>query len=291
MKHSTDDQPGNWPGRILAACRRLEVLDSDSSIDAAFGGLGASPSELRRQFRARLGISPGHYLQALRLQRMVQGLHRSPTVLAAALDAGFGSSTRAYAIAGEMTGLPPAALRDAPRIGWWLGLSELGWMLMAATPTGICWLAFGSSAGDLLASLESAFPGASWINDSPRLSRWFDQVRDHLLLPEAALELPVDIRGTAFQARVWQALRTIPLGETRSYGDLARMLDKPRAARAVASACGANRIAVLIPCHRIIAADGSLSGYRWGTERKQQLLDAERRAARKDRGTADPALR
>lgn len=273
-KHGSD-----WPGLVLAACRLIEAADDEASLGSILETLGVGAAGLRRQFRARLGITPGAYLQALRLERLVRHLNHEPDVLAAVLGAGFHSSTRAYATVRKATGLPPGRLRDSPRIGWWLGLSELGWMLMAATPAGICWLAFGSSARGLLGGLAAAFPQAQWIDDSTRLHGWFERVREHLLLPAAALDLPLDIRGTAFQARVWQALRDIPLGETCSYGELAGRLGKPSATRAVAAACGANRVAVLIPCHRVIGADGSATGYRWGITRKQQLLAREREAA------------
>jgi len=274
----------DWPQVLLAACRLLEAAGDEAGPGTSLAGLGVSQAALRRQFRERLGTTPGAYLRALRLQRLVRRLNHEPDVLAAVLGAGFSSATRAYATVHRATGLPPGRLRDSPRIGWWLGLSELGWMLMATTPAGVCWLAFGDSAGELLAGLARAFPRAQWVDDSARLQGWFERVRDHLLLPEAALGLPLDIRGTAFQARVWQALRDIPLGETCSYGELAARLGQPSATRAVAAACGANRVAVLIPCHRVIGADGSATGYRWGLTRKQQLLARERDARGKPPG-------
>ena len=149
-------------------------------------------------------------------------------------------------------------------------------MLMGATDRGICWLSFGAEPEPMCRQLQEAFPKASLRPDDTRLTDWFNRVRDHLLLPEAALNLPLDIQGTAFQARVWRALRQIPLGETRSYSDLARTIGQPTATRAVAAACAANRVAVLIPCHRIIGRDGAMTGYRWGVERKQRLLENEK---------------
>lgn len=272
--------PGpDWPRLVLAACRRLEQAADGTSVTAALTGIGASLPELRRQFRQRLGTTPKAYSLALRLMRLARGLGQEPDVLAAVFQAGFQSPTRAYALARRALGAPPGRLRQPACLGWWLGLSELGWMLMAATPAGICWLAFGASPRQLLAELAAAFPRASWVDDGPRLQAWFERVRAHILLPEAALALPVDIRGTAFQARVWQALQHIPLGDTRSYGALAQALGQPTAARAVATACAANRVAILIPCHRVIGADGTLTGYRWGQSRKRRLLDRERLAA------------
>lgn len=150
-------------------------------------------------------------------------------------------------------------------------------MLMAATDKGICWLAFGDAPGSLLEELHAAFPRARFHNDEARLREWFDRVREFVLLPRAALDLPVDIQGTAFQASVWKILRKIPLGKTLSYSDVAALLDRKQAVRAVASACARNKLALLIPCHRVVAADGSLAGYRWGIERKAVLLARERK--------------
>jgi AraC family transcriptional regulator of adaptative response/methylated-DNA-[protein]-cysteine methyltransferase len=190
-------------------------------------------------------------------------------------DAGFGTNSAAYANASETLGVTPGGLRRDLEIGWWMGLSDLGWMLLGATARGICWLTFGEEPGAMLEELRAAFPKATLYNDEKRLYAWFEKVRDFVLLPREALDLPVDIQGTAFQSRVWKALRQIPLGETTSYGDVAKRMGEPTATRAVASACASNKIAVLIPCHRVIAADGRLAGYRWGIERKRELLNRE----------------
>jgi AraC family transcriptional regulator of adaptative response/methylated-DNA-[protein]-cysteine methyltransferase len=143
----------------------------------------------------------------------------------------------------------------------------------------VCWLSFGDEPDPLLDELRKAHPKAQLVDDEARLRSWFEQVREHLLLPRPSLDLPVDIRGTAFQSRVWQALRAIPLGQTRSYGALAAELGAPTASRAVASACARNRIALVIPCHRVIGGDGGLAGYRWGVARKRRVL-ADEAAAR-----------
>jgi AraC family transcriptional regulator of adaptative response/methylated-DNA-[protein]-cysteine methyltransferase len=190
-------------------------------------------------------------------------------------DAGFGTNSAAYANAADKLGVTPGGLRRDLSIGWWMGLSDLGWMLLGATARGICWLTFGDEPGAMLEELRAAFPKARLYNDEIRLYAWFEQVRDFVLLPREALDLPVDIQGTAFQSRVWKALRQIPLGDTVSYRDVAKRIGAPTATRAVASACAKNPIAVLIPCHRVIATDGRLSGYRWGTERKRALLKRE----------------
>lgn len=268
-------QPPDWPALVVAACRRIEDAAPGVAIGGLLAGLGVSAAEMRRQFRARLGTTPKAYAQALRLTRLVRAASQQPNALAATLAAGFESGTRGYATARQALGVAPGGLRRELRVGWWLGLSELGWMLMAATPAGICWLSFGPEPQALLEELAAAFPRATWVVDARRLRAWFERVRQHVLLPAAALELPLDVRGTAFQARVWKALREIPLGQTRSYGELARALGRPGASRAVAAACAANRIGLLIPCHRVIAADGSLAGYRWGVARKRRLLERE----------------
>lgn len=147
---------------------------------------------------------------------------------------------------------------------------------MAATDKGICWLAFGDEPADMLEELHAAFPKARFSNEEPRLKAWFDAVRDFILLPREALDLPMDIQGTAFQAGVWKVLGTIPLGTTHSYSEVAVKLGRTGAVRAVASACASNKVALLIPCHRVVARNGGLAGYRWGVERKQALLERER---------------
>lgn len=266
----------DWPRVLLDACRRIERSDSGQTLPDLANALQVSPSELQRQFKRRLGASPKAYGQALQLHRLTRRAASARTALDATLAAGFDSTAAAYAAVGSALGVPPGGLRKALDIGWWLGLSDLGWMLLAATERGICWLAFGDEPGALLQELHAAFPRARFRNDEPRLLEWFERVREFVLLPKEALDLPLAIQGTAFQARVWRALRRIPLGETLSYSQVARSLGAPGASRAVASACAANKVAVLIPCHRVIGAHGQLAGYRWGTERKARLIERER---------------
>lgn len=264
----------DWPRTLLRACRIVETAEKAPVLAELSQELDVSAYELQRQFTRRLGISPRAYRQALQLHRLAR--EAGGSALDAVYSAGFESPTTAYANATRNLGLPPGRLRKAIDIGWWLGLSDLGWMLMAATSKGICWLAFGEEPGAMLEELHAAFPQARFRNDEKRLRNWFDRVRDFVLLPREALDLPMDIQGTAFQAGVWKTLRKIPLGETTSYKAVASRVGRPGAVRAVASACAANKIALLIPCHRVIAADGSLAGYRWGLERKTRLLEGER---------------
>ena len=266
----------DWPRALLKACRRIEAADAAPSLADLAAEAGVSPSELQRQFTSRLGISPKAYQQALKLHRLAKGVAASGNTLRAMLDAGYESVASAYENAANTLGVSPGKLKLAIEIGWWLGLSDLGWMLMAATDQGICWLAFGEEPGAMLEELHAAFPKARFRNDEARLSDWFDKVREFILLPKDALDLPVDIQGTAFQAGVWKALRKIPLGETVSYSELAGRIGRQTAVRAVASACARNRVALLIPCHRVVGADGRVAGYRWGTERKKLLLEREK---------------
>lgn len=265
----------DWPRVLLETCRRIESETDAASLSALAAAARVSASELLRQFKRRLGVSPKAYAQALKLYRLSRGVAHEPSTLQATLAAGFESSASAYETVGTAFGVTPGRLRRPLEIGWWLGLSDLGWMLLAATRRGICWLAFGEAPGALLEDMHAAFPQARFSNDEPRLREWFDRVREFVLLPGEALDLPVDVQGTAFQARVWRALRRIPLGETTTYGDVARRLGQPAASRAVARACAGNKVALLIPCHRVLAADGRLAGYRWGTERKAELLRRE----------------
>jgi AraC family transcriptional regulator of adaptative response/methylated-DNA-[protein]-cysteine methyltransferase len=273
------DSRVNWPRVLLDTCRRVERAEREPSLNALADAAGVSPSELQRQFSQRLGVSPKAYAQALKLHRLAGRVNRERNTLDATFEAGFESPTRAYVAANEAFGVSPGRLRESLQLGWWLGLSDLGWMLMAASEHGVCWLSFGDQPDPLLVELRTAYPRAQLHNDEARLRDWFEQVRDHVLLPESALDLPLDIQGTAFQSKVWRALRKIPLGQTRSYAELAAHIDQPGAARAVASACARNHIALLIPCHRVIAGSGKLAGYRWGLPRKQSLLEREAEAS------------
>jgi AraC family transcriptional regulator of adaptative response/methylated-DNA-[protein]-cysteine methyltransferase len=263
----------NWPAILNDACRLIEI--EAPKLESLADKLGVSRSELQRQFTRRLGVSPKAYAQALALHRLASGAAAGRTALNVVFDAGFGASSTAYANANQTLGVTPGRLRGALDVGWWMGLSDLGWMLLGATARGICWLTFGDQPGAMLEEMRAAFPKASLYNDESRLYGWFERVRDFVLLPREALDLPVDIQGTAFQSRVWRALRQIPLGKTVSYSQLARQLGDPHASRAVASACARNHVALLIPCHRVVASNGELSGYRWNVERKRALLQRE----------------
>ena len=266
----------DWPRILQSACRIIET--EAPGLTELARRVGVSRAELQRQFTRRLGASPKSYGQTLNLHRLAKGVGLRRNVIDAVFEAGFGTNSAAYAAASETLGVTPGRLRAALDIGWWMGLSDLGWMLLGATDAGICWLTFGGQPGELLEEMRAAFPRARLYNDQRRLYAWFEKVRDFVLLPREALDLPVDIQGTAFQSRVWRALRDIPLGKTATYGEVARRLGKPKAVRAVASACASNHVALLIPCHRVLAAAGGPGGYRWGVERKRDLLRREARA-------------
>jgi AraC family transcriptional regulator, regulatory protein of adaptative response / methylated-DNA-[protein]-cysteine methyltransferase len=270
---SRSRQQLDWPRILHSACRLIET--DSPGLEELARRVGVSRSELQRQFTRRLGVSPKAYGQTLNLHRLAKGVATGRNVLDAVFEAGFGTNSAAYEVASEALGVTPGRLRGALDVGWWMGLSDLGWMLLGATRAGICWLTFGTRPGALLEELRAAFPRARLYNDQQRLYAWFEKVRDFVLLPREALELPLDIQGTAFQSRVWRALRDIPLGETETYREVARRLGEPKAVRAVASACATNHVALLIPCHRVVASDGTPGGYRWGVRRKEKLLHRE----------------
>lgn len=276
----------DWSRRLVESCRRIEAGDPPPALDALARAARTSTSQLVRRFRERLGVTPREYAAALRLVRLAGPAGVEARAIDRVLDAGFRSVGRGYAESVRSLGLPPGRLRDAPQVDWWVGLSDLGWLLVAATGRGICRIAFGDDPLALRDELARAFPKARLRHDDGRLRQWFDAVREHVLLPDRAIELPLDVQGTAFQARVWAALRRIPLGTTTSYSALADSLGTPQAARAVAAACAANPVAVVVPCHRVVAADGSLAGYRWGLERKRALLGREWRSVHRGAGDA-----
>jgi AraC family transcriptional regulator, regulatory protein of adaptative response / methylated-DNA-[protein]-cysteine methyltransferase len=263
---------GAWEQRINQACRLLE--QSSASLPQLAQQVGVSAAELQRQFVTHLGVSPKAYRSALQLQRLSRALPTAQSTLDGLLASDW-SVASAYAHAVQALGVTPARVRKLTRLGYWVGLSELGWILMAATEKGICWLSFADTPISLLNELRAAYPAAQFYNDEARLYAWFDAVRAELLLPTQALALPLDIQGTAFQTRVWQALRRVPLGKTLSYSGLAQKLSAPSKVRAIANACASNRIGFLIPCHRIIGRDGALTGYRWDVKRKAALLTRE----------------
>jgi AraC family transcriptional regulator of adaptative response/methylated-DNA-[protein]-cysteine methyltransferase len=238
---------------------------------------GMSPFTVQRLFKQGLGVSPLQYQRALRAGSLRSALKQGGNVTDAIYEAGFGSSSRAYE--GAQLGMTPARFAQGgrgERIGFTTARTAFGWLVVGATERGLCWLALGGTAGESEASLRAEFPLAVLRRD-PGLSRLVDAAVGAVVGSgkDAGPELALDLRGTVFQLRVWQALRAIPRGETRSYSELARELGEPKATRAVARACATNRVALVVPCHRVVGVSGALTGYRWGMERKRALLDAE----------------
>lgn len=242
---------------------------------------GLSPFTVQRLFKQAMGVSPLQYQRALRTSSLRGALKNGDSVTDAIYNAGFGSSSRAYEDA--QLGMTPARFAKGGKgeqIGWTTARTPFGWVVVGATGRGLCWLALGSTSAEAEASLREEFPLASLRRD-PSLSQLvaaaLASVREGTDLDRTRTTPELDLRGTVFQLRVWQALRSIPRGETRSYSQLARELGEPNSTRAVARACATNRVALVVPCHRVVGASGSLTGYRWGVERKKQLLDAESR--------------
>ncbi|MBI3681901.1 MAG: bifunctional DNA-binding transcriptional regulator/O6-methylguanine-DNA methyltransferase Ada [Acidobacteria bacterium] len=254
--------------------RMLALLDGSESmtLQDLSRRTGLSPSHLQRTFKAATGVTPKEYLEARRLEAFKSALRGNGKVTDAIYDAGYSSSSRAYEHARHL-GMPLSAYRNGGlnvSIEYTTVASPAGPLLVAATGRGLCSVQFGSSGKQLLESLRKEFPAALLEPAGRRVERWADEIAR--LAPAG---LPMDIPATAFQMKVWRCLQSIPRGEVRSYGEVARAIGRPKAVRAVAGACAANPLAVVIPCHRVVRADQTPGGYRWGSERKRKLLAAE----------------
>jgi len=243
--------------------------------------VGASPFHLQRRFKAALGVSPQDYQEARRTEAMKSGLRNGARVTDAVFEAGYGSLSRFYEKAQARLGMPARAYRakgDGQTIAYTTFASPLGRLLIAATRRGLCSVKLGAGAGELRARLAEEFSRAALVEDAGALKALRKRILAFLSGDGVLARVPLDIRGTVFQRKVWEALRSIPRGETRSYGEIARAIGAPDAVRAVGSACGANPVALVIPCHRALRADGGVGGYAWGVERKKKLLAIEKRA-------------
>jgi AraC family transcriptional regulator of adaptative response/methylated-DNA-[protein]-cysteine methyltransferase len=275
--------PDRPSGNLLAACTFIAShLDDAPTLDRIARHAGWSPFHLQRVFRRALGVSPKEYARRLRFERLGRELRSGRRVAPALYAAGFGSPSRVYERSSAQLGMSPAAVARkgaGMSIAYDIVDGPLGRTLIAATPLGICMVGFADSDADLVKDLGSRFPAAA-IARSRSLLR-FAGARLRRFLDGSVREsgLPLDVRGTAFQARVWESLRTIPRGETRTYAEVARAIGKPKAVRAVARACALNPVSLLVPCHRVIGTDGGLHGYYWGLERKQSLLALEKASA------------
>ncbi|ROU11815.1 bifunctional DNA-binding transcriptional regulator/O6-methylguanine-DNA methyltransferase Ada [Kluyvera ascorbata] len=268
--------------KVAKACRLLEQ-DNPVTLEALAEAVAVSPYHFHRLFKSVTGVTPKAWQQAWRARRLRGALSEGESVTQAVLGAGFPTSSSYYRQADEVLGMTARAYRQggkSTRIDYAVGHCELGHCLVALSERGICAVLLGDSHEALMAELQQSFPSAHCMPAAPEFTEQIQSVIASLNHRATPLTLPLDIRGTAFQQQVWQALREIPTGETRSYQQIADGIGNPKAVRAVAGACAANRLAILIPCHRVVRGDGSLSGYRWGVARKAALLAREKEQER-----------
>ena len=252
------------------------------SLQELSSHVGLSSSHLQRSFKRATGFSPKEYQDGNRVKQLKSRLRAGDSVSRATYEAGFGSSSRVYERSDRELGMTPAAFRRGGRgvqIAYTITRVPLGRVLVATTERGVCAVELGATEDEVLASLEKDFPEASIKRGDARHAEWIDAIVDAVRDPHHVVgaDVPLDMQGTAFQRRVWKALREIPAGSRRSYAEVAKAIGHPTASRAVARACATNRLAVVVPCHRVVRGDGALSGYKWGPERKKRLLDDESR--------------
>ncbi len=263
---------------VAKACRLIETAEEMPNLDALADAAGMSRFYFHRVFRAITGVTPKAYAAAHRARRVRDELTRSDTVTDAIYGAGFGSSGRFYATSSEVLGMTPTDFRsggNGTAIRFAVGECSLGSILVAATDKGVCAILIGDDPDALARDLQDRFPKARLIGGDKGFEQLVARIVGFVERPALGLDLPLDVRGTAFQQRVWQALREIPAGATTTYTKIAERIGAPKAVRAVAQACASNALAVAIPCHRVVRTDGGLSGYRWGVERKRALLARE----------------
>ncbi len=283
-------------GQMLEVCRYIEAhADQALKLKDLAAGAGLSVFHFQRSFKAATGVTPKQYQESFRLKRLKTSLRDSSGVTSAVYDAGFGSSSRVYERADSQLGMTPKQYREYGRgvtITYATAESPLGLIMIGATDRGLSFVQFGDSRQSLLAELQKEYPMARIepMDDpaNPHFRKWIKALTDHLSGRQQDLDLPLDIRATAFQFQVWKYLQSIPSGEVQSYSEVAAGIGHPNAARAVARACAANRVALVIPCHRVIRGTGELGGYRWGIARKRALIDRERsmRAANSTAGAS-----
>ena len=263
---------------VSKACRMIEGAEEAPSLGELAQVAGFSPYHFHRVFRGVTGVSPKAYAAATRAKRVRTSLPQSGTVTQALYGAGFNSNGPFYSGSSEMLGMTPRQFRaggPGTVIRFAVGECSLGSILVAATEKGVCAIELGDDPDALVRSFQDRFRNAELVGDDREFAQRVAKVVGLVEAPGHSLDLPLDIRGTAFQQKVWQALRAIPPGKTATYAEIAKAVGRPRAVRAVAQACAANPVAVAIPCHRVVRTDGDLSGYRWGVERKRALLDRE----------------
>jgi AraC family transcriptional regulator of adaptative response/methylated-DNA-[protein]-cysteine methyltransferase len=272
-----------WIERIARACASISRSNEPIPLGALARTAGAGPHHFLRNFKRVLGVTPREFAQARRFADVKQRLRTAPDVTVALFDAGYGSTSRFYEGAVPRLGMTPTAYRDGASgqtIRFASAASPLGRLLVAATTRGVCAVSLGDQDEKLVGDLRREFPRATFVADRQGLSGWIDRILENLAGRTPRIELPLDVRATAFQWQVWNTLLAIPRGETRTYAQIAQAIDRPRAARAVARACATNPAALAIPCHRVLPASGGIGGYRWGRTRKKRLLERERREGR-----------
>jgi AraC family transcriptional regulator, regulatory protein of adaptative response / methylated-DNA-[protein]-cysteine methyltransferase len=263
--------------KMLKVCEMLESDDLYSLEDLA-GEVGLSPFHFQRSFKEIIGVSPKKYAEAKRMEKFKEELRTGSDVTTAMYDAGFGSSSRLYEKASENLGMTPTTYKKGGKgmkINFTITDCELGRILVARTIKGLCNVAFADDDDALETNLKKEFPNAEVVKDANVLKDFVDEILRHLAGEKKRLDLPLDIQATAFQMKVWELLRKIPYGETVTYTQIAEQIGDKKKVRAVAQACASNRVAVVIPCHRVVGKDGRLSGYRWGVERKEKILRRE----------------
>ncbi len=267
---------------IQAACALMEAAETPPSLAELADRAGYARHHFLRLFKQVTGLTPGAFNDSVRARRLAASLAAGDRVAEAVAGAGYGSESRVYSAPGQVLGMTPGAARRGGAgevIRTAAADSALGPLLVGATAKGVCFIGFAPSPAEAEAELRQRFPQARVQPAEAELAETVRQVVGFIAEPRAALDLPLDLRGTAFQHRVWQALLAIPFGETRSYGQVAASIGAPKAVRAVATACAGNKVALAVPCHRVVAGNGSLAGYRWGVQRKQALLEGERKQA------------
>jgi AraC family transcriptional regulator of adaptative response/methylated-DNA-[protein]-cysteine methyltransferase len=263
---------------VAKACRLIENSEEEPSLEAIAQAVGLSPGYFHRVFKAATGLTPKSYAAAYRAKKVREGLAAGTSVTEAIYDAGFNSSGRFYEKSTGMLGMTPSQYRAGginEEIKFAVGQSSLGAILVASSKKGVAAILLGDDPDELVQDLQDRFPKARLIGADQDYEVMVARVVGFVEAPELGLDLPLDVRGTAFQQRVWRALKEIPVGATLSYAEIAQRIGLPKAVRAVAGACAANNLAVAIPCHRVVRNDGALSGYAWGVERKRALLDRE----------------
>lgn len=271
---------GRHAALVAELCRLIEGAESPPRLEELAAHAGLSPFHLQRVFKSVTGLTPKDWAAAHRGERVRRELSSGMPVTEAIYAAGYGSSGRFYEKSDELLGMTPTAFRAggaSMEIRFAIGASSLGSILVGATDRGVCSILLGDDPEELLHDLERRFPKATLIGGDASFESLVAKVVGFVEAPRIGLDLPLDLRGTAFQQRVWQALRKIPAGSTATYAEIAKAIGTPAAVRAVAGACAANPVAVAIPCHRVVRTDGGLSGYRWGVDRKRALLEREAR--------------